>query len=197
VEPRQYRRIWYNEAKVQGKEDNIPLEMSHEISDQYNLTLATFNTGGSPWPSRTIKERYHAIGHMFSHILPDVINLQEIWNYTLLAILQKELPSHRYRAYAPGTIGPKAGLVSLSRFPLQKTSCILFPLVGEPPVFGNVDGTHPPRFWQRIIQGWQCQNGTTWQCQSYPLSPVLTQAGSLTTLCRVVAIEVGFSIARD
>jgi sphingomyelin phosphodiesterase 2 len=96
-----------------------------------SITLVTFNTGGTPWASSYSVKRYQAFCHEFECLPLDVIQLQEVWSYHLLHHLKRSLPSY-FWAYERGLMGPRAGLVTLSRTPLSKTRCILFSPVGEP-----------------------------------------------------------------
>ena len=52
--------------------------------------------------------------------LYDIINLQEVHTYNLFHLLKKNLPSYPYVAYERALPGPLGGLVTLSRYPLEK-----------------------------------------------------------------------------
>lgn len=97
-----------------------------------SLSLATFNTHGVPLPSARDIERFRLLCHELDTLSLDVITLQEVWSSRLLRLLQHELPHYPYQAYRRGWLGPQAGLVILSRLPLQAASFVPFPPVAEP-----------------------------------------------------------------
>lgn len=49
----------------------------------------------------------------------DILNLQEVHTYDMLWALQHHLSSFPYMLYKPGLLGPRAGLVTFSKQPLQ------------------------------------------------------------------------------
>jgi endonuclease/exonuclease/phosphatase family metal-dependent hydrolase len=97
------------------------------------FTVGTFNTWGIPLSSPFVTERYYALCQQIERSGLDLLHLQEVWFYHLLAILQRQLPTYPYLVYQHGIFGPQAGLVTLSRFPLEQKQYIDFPPVGAPP----------------------------------------------------------------
>jgi endonuclease/exonuclease/phosphatase (EEP) superfamily protein YafD len=95
------------------------------------MKIATLNTRGFILPTKEVAERFVAMSREFNQLSCDVLHLQEVWSYGQLSVLKRELPSYFF-AYHCGVLGPKAGLVTLSRFPLQRAEYIDFPPVGEP-----------------------------------------------------------------
>jgi exonuclease III len=107
------------------------------------FTVGTFNTWGIPFSSPFTRERYHALCQSIEHSSLDLLHLQEVWFYPLLAILQRQLPTYPHLAYRRGLFGPQAGLVTLSRFPLEQVQFLDFPPLGVPP---------KKRWWQRALE---------------------------------------------
>jgi endonuclease/exonuclease/phosphatase family metal-dependent hydrolase len=96
------------------------------------LSLGSLNTHGTPLPSSRERERFVVLGQHFEHYHFDIINLQEVWSYRLLQTLKKTLHSYPYVAYTHGIFGPKAGLVTFSRYPLIAIHFTDFPPLAEP-----------------------------------------------------------------
>jgi len=107
------------------------------------FTVGTFNTWGVPLSSPFVKERYHTLCQSIEHSSLDLLHLQEVWFYHLLAILQRELPTYPFLVYQRGLFGPQAALVTLSRIPLERVQFLHFPPVGVPP---------KKRWWQRALE---------------------------------------------
>src|SRR5712691_6627269 len=92
---------------------------AHAINTR-SFSIATFNTLGVPFFSSHPTARFQALCQIFERLAPDLINLQEVHVYNLLAILKKQLPSYPFIAYERGLLGPRGGLVTLSRSPLAR-----------------------------------------------------------------------------
>ncbi|QBD82357.1 endonuclease/exonuclease/phosphatase family protein [Ktedonosporobacter rubrisoli] len=112
------------------------------MSNVQTISIGTFNTWGIPFSSHLARERYQALCQSIEHSSLDLLHLQEVWFYYLLDILRTRLPSY-HLAYRRGLFGPEAGLVTLSRQPLQNIEFINFPPVGAPP---------EKRWWKRATQ---------------------------------------------
>lgn len=113
------------------------------MSNVETFSVGTFNTWGIPLSSPFVKERYRALVQHIERSSLDLIHLQEVWLYSLLGILRRKVPSYPYIAYKRGLFGPQAGLVTLSRFPLEDVQFIHFPPIGIP---------SRKRWWQRVRQ---------------------------------------------
>lgn len=98
----------------------------------FTFSLASLNTHGILFPSPQVTERYVAICQHFEHVPLNLINFQEVWSYHQLTVLQRALPSYPYCVYQRGILGPEAGLVTLSRFPLGHPQFLNIPSVAEP-----------------------------------------------------------------
>src|SRR5690242_5260623 len=99
---------------------------------KFHFSLATLNTLGIPFFSPSPKERYKALAQEFERLAVDVINLQEVHTYDLLRVLKDRLPSYPHVVYERSFVGPKGGLVTLSRHPLEKLQFTLFTLASQP-----------------------------------------------------------------
>ena len=100
--------------------------------DTFHFSLASLNTLGIPFFSPSPTERYKALAQEFERLATDVINLQEVHTYSLLKILKDRLPSYPHVIYEPAFVGPKGGLVTFSKHPLQKLQFTLFTLATQP-----------------------------------------------------------------
>ncbi|GCE22242.1 endonuclease/exonuclease/phosphatase family protein [Dictyobacter kobayashii] len=101
-------------------------------TNNFTFSLASFNTHGVVFPSLLVREKHSLIGQSLEQLSPDMINLQEVWSYDSLRVFKKSLCSYPYAAYKHGIFGPKAGLVTFSRFPLTAVEFVNFPPVAEP-----------------------------------------------------------------
>ena len=92
------------------------------MNEEKNSTfsIASLNTLGIPFLSPYPVDRYIAFCQAFERLRVDIINLQEVHTYNLFHLLKKNLPSYPYVAYERALPGPKGGLVTLSRYPLEK-----------------------------------------------------------------------------
>ena len=90
--------------------------MSSENQDR--LSIVTFNVSGLTYPPH-LKLRMKALAEYFNDSEADVLLLQEVHTYQLLRFLKNNLPSFRHGTYVRTVFGPKAGLVTFSRFPLH------------------------------------------------------------------------------
>ena len=84
------------------------------------LSIASLNTLGIPFLSPYPVDRYISLCQAFERLRVDVINLQEVHTYNLFHLLKKNLPSYPYAAHERALLGPRGGLVTLSRQPLEK-----------------------------------------------------------------------------
>ena len=103
-----------------------------DAKDTFRLSLASLNTLGVPFLSPSPKERYKVLAQEFERLAVDVINLQEVHTYGLLRVLQDRLPSYPHVIYERSFIGPKGGLVTFSRHPLEKLQFTLFTFATQP-----------------------------------------------------------------
>jgi hypothetical protein len=51
-----------------------------------------------------------------------IVNLQEVHTYGLVTVLKKHLKSYPYMAFKPSVFGPKAGLITFSKLPIEMVS---------------------------------------------------------------------------
>src|SRR5438270_5052991 len=84
------------------------------------FSIASLNTLGIPLLPPNPLDRYIALCQAFERLRVDIINLQEVHTYNLFHLLKKNLPSYPYVAYERALPGPQGGLVTLSRYPLEK-----------------------------------------------------------------------------
>lgn len=103
-----------------------------DAEDTFHLSLATLNTLGIPFFSPSPKERYKVLAQEFERLALDVINLQEVHTYGLLKVLKDRLPSYPHVIYERSFFGPKGGLVTFSRHPLEKVQFTLFTFATQP-----------------------------------------------------------------
>jgi endonuclease/exonuclease/phosphatase family metal-dependent hydrolase len=85
-----------------------------------NMTMVSLNIGGIPQP-RYAHARTEAFCRLVADMDADVINLQEVHGYGLLWRLRARLRSFPFVSFKPGVVGPKAGLVTFSKLPVEKT----------------------------------------------------------------------------
>jgi endonuclease/exonuclease/phosphatase family metal-dependent hydrolase len=90
------------------------------------LTIASLNTFGGSLNTKSISERYQAIGNYFNTSSADVVHFQEVFTYFHLNLLKKNLPSFPHSAFIKSYLGPKGGLVTFSRHPFAKSRYILY-----------------------------------------------------------------------
>ena len=92
----------------------------------FTFSIASLNTLGVPFLSPYPVDRYIALCQAFERLRVDVINLQEVHTYNLFHLLKTNLPSYPYVAYKRALLGPRGGLVALSRHPLEKVQFTSF-----------------------------------------------------------------------
>lgn len=81
------------------------------------LTISTLNTLGIP--GTNLIQRYKKIGEFFNKSQTDIVQLQEIFSYWHLHLIKRNMSNFPYCVYKKGFLGPKGGLVTLSRLPLK------------------------------------------------------------------------------
>jgi exonuclease III len=86
------------------------------------LSIATFNTFGVPIISPNVFSRYKKFCEILNQESIDVINFQEVHFYFLFNLLRKYLTNFPYFQYEKGIWGPRAGLVTFSKYPLEHLS---------------------------------------------------------------------------
>jgi len=84
------------------------------------LTFASLNTYGGVFNIYDLTRRYKNIGYYFNCSKVDIIHFQEIFTYYHLFLLRQLLKSYLYCVYTKSSFGPKGGLVTFSRLPIQK-----------------------------------------------------------------------------
>lgn len=82
------------------------------------LSVVTFNTQGTPFFSPDITGRYKAISKLLKKENPDIICFQEISTYYHLLLLKKYL-NYPYFIYKKSFHGPRGGLVTASKIPID------------------------------------------------------------------------------
>lgn len=83
------------------------------------LTFASLNTLGLPFQASSIPKRYQAIASYVNQSDVDVLQLQEIISYAHLGWIRRHLSSFPYCHYRKSYLGPKGGLVTFSRIPIE------------------------------------------------------------------------------
>src|SRR5947209_5536825 len=99
---------------------------------KFHFSLATLNTLGIPFLPPYPKARYKVLAQEFERLELHVINLQEVHTFGLLKVLKGRLPSYPHVVYERSFVGPKGGLVTFSRHPLEKVQFTLFTLASQP-----------------------------------------------------------------
>lgn len=92
--------------------------------EQTSLTVATFNICLAPFFRRPYKRIAEFASRLPDEI--DIINLQEVYTYDMLWMLRKALVSYSL-SFKKGLYGPRSGLVTLSRVPLEQERFIALP----------------------------------------------------------------------
>jgi sphingomyelin phosphodiesterase 2 len=99
-----------------------------ETSHHRTLSIITFNTFGVPFDGNNIvksllrtkiRKRFKVIGDELNNSGADIIALQEVYTLPHLAILQKEMTKYPYSYYKKFLIGPRGGVVTFSKFPMD------------------------------------------------------------------------------
>lgn len=106
------------------------------------FSLVTFNTQGTPFFSPDITGRYKIFSKLLNKEKPDIICFQEISTYYHLLLLKKFL-NYPYFTYKKSFHGPKGGLVTVSKMPMEYVSFKNFTTLGT---FNNIS------FISRIVQ---------------------------------------------
>src|SRR5437868_2071452 len=89
------------------------------------LALASFNTFGISGPFNLF-QRYKIIAEYFNNHEVDVINFQEVLTYFHLVLFKIFLRKYPFVQFSPSLIGPKGGLVTFSKYPLQKINYLSY-----------------------------------------------------------------------
>lgn len=105
-------------------------------------SIVTFNTQGTPFFSPDINGRYKAFSKILNKESPDIICFQEISTYYHLLLLKKYL-KYPYFTYKSSFHGPKGGLVTASKVPIESVTFKNFTTLGS---FNNIS------FISRIVQ---------------------------------------------
>jgi len=84
------------------------------------ISILTLNIAGLPSPPAA-HLRIREFARLVNSTDVSLINLQELHTYGLLWELRTSLKIFKYISYKPSVIGPKAGLVTLSKFPIATT----------------------------------------------------------------------------
>lgn len=91
------------------------------------FTIATLNTFGAQAPTRTFFYTYKKIGEIFNSSAVTVLHVQEVLTYFHLALLKRYiLHTFPYCTYYPSFVGPRGGLVTFSRVPLELVDFPIF-----------------------------------------------------------------------
>lgn len=83
------------------------------------ISIATFNTAGVNFFSKNFFNKCKEVANIVHKENLDVINLQEVVLYKHLTYLTNLLPKYKYISYKPALFSPLAGLVTLSKIPLE------------------------------------------------------------------------------
>lgn len=92
------------------------------------ISLATFNIKGSPLFKKETYKRIGLIGSSLNNKRDiDVVNLQEVFTYYHLYLLRKKMVDFPYCMFESFILGPKGGLVTFSKIPIQKSGFVSYP----------------------------------------------------------------------
>jgi sphingomyelin phosphodiesterase 2 len=91
------------------------------MANTTQLSILSFNISLAPFLWRPYS-RIAAFSKEAVVTNADVINLQEVHTYDTLWLLRKRLRHLPYLAFKPGLFGPKAGLVTFSKRPIELVS---------------------------------------------------------------------------
>jgi len=99
------------------------------------ISLATFNLKGSPILERDTYKRIKTLGISLNKKDIDIVNLQEVFTYYHLYLLKRKMSNFPYCLFEPFVFGPKGGLVTISKIPIQKASFVSYP---NPKIFKRI-----------------------------------------------------------
>lgn len=92
------------------------------------ISLMTFNVKGSPLFNKETYKRIRLIGLSLNNKRGvDIINLQEVFTYYHLYLLKKKMIDFPYCIFESFIFGPKGGLVTFSKIPIQKSNFVSYP----------------------------------------------------------------------
>jgi len=86
--------------------------------NKQTLNVVTLNVSGLPYPP-DLPLRMRAIAAYFEASNADVLLFQEVHTYKLLRFLKNNLPSFTHGTYVRTVLGPKGGMVTFSRLPVD------------------------------------------------------------------------------
>ncbi|MFA6981887.1 MAG: hypothetical protein WC243_02610, partial [Patescibacteria group bacterium] len=89
------------------------------LNKTWGITIFTLNTYSVPF-GKNIIARQGSISRELSRLNIDVLNLQEVITYDSVWRLSKNLREFPYKCFEAGIIGPKSGLITFSKYPLEK-----------------------------------------------------------------------------
>ncbi|MCJ1273372.1 Sphingomyelin phosphodiesterase 2, neutral membrane (Neutral sphingomyelinase) [Puttea exsequens] len=107
----------------------------------HSLNVVTYNCLGLKYISHYRKERLAEIGHQLAiaNPVPEIVGLQECWTQEDYASITEQtkhiLPYAKY--YYSGVFG--GGLAILSKWPIEESSMVRYPLNGRPTAFFRGD----------------------------------------------------------
>lgn len=84
------------------------------------MGLFSFDTLYGFLMSTNIFQRINKIGELLANEKADVIALQEVHTYLILNLLKMKLTAYPYIAYKRYLYGPRGGLVTFSKYPLEQ-----------------------------------------------------------------------------
>lgn len=89
------------------------------------MSIFNFDSFHGLFISRNIRERQAKIALELKEKNPDIITLQEVHTYSILNLYKKRL-NYPYAAYKKFIIGPRGGLVTFSKIPIEGVAYINF-----------------------------------------------------------------------
>jgi endonuclease/exonuclease/phosphatase family metal-dependent hydrolase len=102
------------------------IDIKHQMKVN-KISLATFNLKGSPILEKDTYKRIKTLGISLNKKDIDIINLQEVFTYYHLCLLRRKMINFPYCVFEGFIFGPKGGLVTFSKIPIQKSSFVSYP----------------------------------------------------------------------
>jgi exonuclease III len=94
-----------------------------------SISFMTFNVQGVPSQSNATLRRLEIVAEKLNLVDVDIINIQEIFTTKQLDLLKFAMTNFPFCSFSKGLIGPKGGLVTISKIPFIREEYYPFSLV--------------------------------------------------------------------